>query len=164
MCARDPLTIRPPASRTRRCCCCRSTALASCKLQTSVCAALDPSACAAASDSCEAEIWQNMFESFGSQLFFMNPYNLKAPCESSADCYNTIDTRLTAYINARKAKLGAPANVSFAACADAPYTALSTDMVRSYDTLVAGLLDNGECGWSLGRGGEGVGVQGALEN
>ena len=46
----------------------------------------------------------------------------------------------------------------------APYTALSTDMVRSYDTLVAGLLDNGECGWSLGRGGEGVGVQGALEN
>ena len=57
-------------------------------------------------------------------------------------------------MNANRGRLGVPPSISFAACTDPPYTALFSDMVRSYDDLVGALLDNG--GWGQGRVGQGT--------
>jgi hypothetical protein len=73
-------------------------------------------------------------------------------CGVPSACYRSLDRRMEQYMNANRGRLGVPPSISFAACTDPPYTALFSDMVRSYDDLVGALLDNG--GWGQGRVGQ----------
>lgn len=44
-----------------------------------------------------------------------------------------------------RVKLGAPADLAYRSCSDPPYWSLWDDMTKSYDDLVAALLDSGGC-------------------
>lgn len=57
----------------------------------------------------------------------------------------SINTECSVWFACR-ARLGAPADLTYRSCSDPPYWSLWNDMTKSYDDLVAALLDSGEGG------------------
>ncbi|KAL4458966.1 hypothetical protein ABPG75_013831 [Micractinium tetrahymenae] len=118
--------------------------VASCKLLSTLCSTLDPAACKPASKTCAYKVWSATLSGDGSLLKSKNVYNLKqTDCVDPSNCYAQLESRLEQYINANRAKLGAPLNVTYASCSDPPYWSLWGDMTKSYNDLVAALLDSG---------------------